>query len=274
MPVTIVGTPLSRSRTKRTGWATRSGANSEVKIATRRPTGIAIRAARPTMIPVPTIALEMPPLVSPKRPAGVVRKWMLRAPIPFETTEPTTISSTATASSAATVEMTSTTRLTRLRRFRLPRSSSSAWLLTESPCVRGPIGTDSSTRRSPCRLGRSQGLDLGRRDVGVLQLAALHDQPRDQVDDHREGQQDQAEVGQRRLLQRSRRALELGGDLGRHRAAGVEEGGVDPGGAADHLGDRDRLADRPAEAEDGGADDAGARVGQHDLADHLPAGRA
>ncbi len=54
-----------------------------MKIATRSPTGIAIRAASATMIAEPTIALEMPPLVSPKSPVGVVRKWMLSAPIPL-----------------------------------------------------------------------------------------------------------------------------------------------------------------------------------------------
>ena len=60
------------------------------------------------MIALPTIALEMPPLVSPKSPVGVVRKCQLSAPTPLRTTEPTTITSTATASRAATVEVTLT----------------------------------------------------------------------------------------------------------------------------------------------------------------------
>ena len=42
---------------------------------------------------------------------------------------------------------------------------------------------------------------------------------------------------------------------------------------ADDEGDRHRLAQRAAQAQHHAADDADARVGQHDLGDHLP-GRA
>src|SRR5262245_54269537 len=41
-----------------------------------------------------------------------------------------------------------------------------------------------------------------------------------------------------------------------------------------HLGDSDRLADRPSEPEQDRRDHAASRVGQDDTADHLPARRA
>ena len=47
---------------------------------------------------------------------------------------------------------------------------------------------------------------------------------------------------------------------------------VDP--VADHLRDRDRLAERAAEAEDRRGGEPGARGVEHDAADHLPARRA
>ena len=47
-----------------------------------------------------------------------------------------------------------------------------------------------------------------------------------------------------------------------------------PLSGADDLGHRDRLAERPPEAEDDGRGDPGTRRGQDDAAHHLPAGRA
>ena len=47
-----------------------------------------------------------------------------------------------------------------------------------------------------------------------------------------------------------------------------------PRRAADHLRDRDRLADRAAEAEDHCGDETAARLRQDDAADHLPTCRA
>ena len=49
---------------------------------------------------------------------------------------------------------------------------------------------------------------------------------------------------------------------------------VDAVDAADHLRDRDRLAERAAEAEDDGRGEAAARVREDDAADDLPARRA
>ena len=183
------------------------------------------------MIAEPTIALEMPPLVSPKGPVGVVRKSRLIAPSPLSRTEPTTITSTATASRAAIVEATSTSRLNRLRRFRLPRSSSSACPpATQPPRLASVTSVSSILPR--WTIIRAITLTRRRRRAG-----SAPDRPA-------------------RISAGARRALELGRDLGGHGAAGVEEGGIYRGRAADHLGDRDRLADRPAEAEDRGADDA------------------
>ena len=69
-----------------------------------------------------------------------------------------------------------------------------------------------------------------RRRRGRSIAAALDDESRDRVDDHREDEQDHAEVGERRDFCDGSRALELGTRSGRQRAGGVEEGDVDPGG--------------------------------------------
>ena len=56
------------------------------------------------MIPLPTIAFAIPPPVAPNSDVDLVKKSRLIAPTPLRKTEPTTITSTATASRAATVE--------------------------------------------------------------------------------------------------------------------------------------------------------------------------
>ena len=60
-PITIVGTPDSTFSVSRIASASRCGANSVLKIASRTPTGSAIAVAISTMITVPTIAFSMPP---------------------------------------------------------------------------------------------------------------------------------------------------------------------------------------------------------------------
>src|SRR5262249_59426865 len=71
------------------------------------------------------------------------------------------------------------------------------------------------------------------------------------------------------------RALVVGGDLAGEGVARPEQRGVERAEAvADHLRDRDRLAERTAETEDDRGDDAAAHVVDDDVADHLPASRA
>ena len=72
-------------------------------------------------------------------------------------------------------------------------------------------------------------------------------------------------------------ALGLAELVGDHRGKGValsEQLVAEFGRVADQDRHGDRLADRPAEAEHGAADDARATVGEDSQADHLPAGRA
>ena len=71
-----------------------------------------------------------------------------------------------------------------------------------------------------------------------------------------------------------RGGLVLRGDAARERVAVLEERDVDAERAADHLRDRDRLADRAAEPEHHCGDEPAARLRQDDAADHLPARRA
>ena len=76
-------------------------------------------------------------------------------------------------------------------------------------------------------------------------------------------------------MQRVRGCLvELVGDHRGQRVALVEDAVAEDRVVADHDRHRDRLADRPAQAEHRAADDPAPRVGKHRGADHLPAGRA
>ena len=179
------------------------------------------------MIAEPMIALEIPPPASPKSAVGVVRKCRLSAPIPLARTEPTTIKRTMTASRAArTVEATSIARLT--RRYARDRR-----LTADREAARG------RARRSTAPLPRSASpsvsFSLPRSTISRAITLTITAKTRGS------GRGRQA-----MLFAAWGGPLELGRDLRRQRAAGVKERDVDPGGAADHLGDRDRLADRPA----------------------------
>ena len=79
-------------------------------------------------------------------------------------------------------------------------------------------------------------------------VSAPDDQPRDDVRDQREHQQDRRQVGQRGDLEVLvapwySEAMRLASV-----SPGCEQGGVDAGGVADHERDRDRLAERAARA--------------------------
>ena len=81
MPMAMDGTPVSTSAAKRTVAAMRPRRSRRNRAVTM-PTGMAMAAASPTMIRLPTMALEMPP---PGMPGGVgiwVKKSTDRAWMP------------------------------------------------------------------------------------------------------------------------------------------------------------------------------------------------
>ena len=83
------------------------------------------------------------------------------------------------------------------------------------------------------------------------------------------------EVDQRGLVQAFAGLGELVGQRRRDAVGGLEQRQrVELVEVADDEGHRHRLAERAAQAEHDAADDAGLGVGQHDLPDHLPGGRA
>ena len=67
MPMTMEGTPVSRSAPKRMKLA-KCPRRSWRNRAVMSPTGIAITRARPTISPVPVIAVEIPPPGTPREP--------------------------------------------------------------------------------------------------------------------------------------------------------------------------------------------------------------
>ena len=82
------------------------------------------------------------------------------------------------------------------------------------------------------------------------------------------------DVGQGGEVHVAHRLGELVGDRRRHGVARREERGGDLVPVPDQHGHGHRLAQRAAQAEDDGADDAGAGVGQHGGDHRLPPGRA
>ena len=83
-----------------------------------------------------------------------------------------------------------------------------------------------------------------------------------------------AEIGERRDLERRVGTLVLAGNPACQSVSRLEQRRVDGDPIADHLGDRDRLADRTSQAEDHRRCDSGPGVREDDPADHLPARRA
>src|ERR1700710_2719396 len=99
-PITIDGSPLSRSSAPRTNPPVRGPAYSVKKIATTIPSGSAIKVAKNTIASVPRIAGPIPP-PAPVVLGDVVKNDQLTEASPLVTTDPTTAASTATASTAA-----------------------------------------------------------------------------------------------------------------------------------------------------------------------------
>ena len=94
------------------------------------------------------------------------------------------------------------------------------------------------------------------------------------VDQQGDDEQDQT-GGDQRVAADLAGLAELAGDVrGEGAAAGSSRWPVDAGSRREHDGDGHRLAERAAEAEHRGGDDAGAAEGQHRHADDLPAGGA
>ena len=122
------------------------------------------------------------------------------------------------------------------------------------------------------RVEAGAGAHLRRRPAGSSKRLPIHCATRFETSaDH---EQDHAEVEERGLVQLGDRPGELVGDPRRQGVAGLEQRGVDLGAGADHLGDRDRLAERAAEPEQRGGDTPEAVRRQDDPAHDLPAGRA
>ena len=103
------------------------------------------------------------------------------------------------------------------------------------------------------------------------------DEPRHQVDPHRDHRQDECQLGQGGHGEAGavgERAVELGEDRGRHRGERlVDVDGDAQCGPPDH-GDGDGLSERSPQAEHCGADDARAYPGEGDLVGYLPVGHA
>ena len=158
-------------------------------MAMRKPTGAAITVAKATRISVPTIESAMPPPVWPNGTGFFVMKSRLSAPIPLANTDPTTMASTATASQAATLASSVISPSISLRR--------------RSPGV--PV-----SRSGGASARRASALGAVERRIGHVRTAGpAHDQPRDDVNDQRDHEQDRRQVDQRRGLQAGRGALVL-----------------------------------------------------------------
>ena len=72
MPIIMEGTPLSTSALNRNAPDTRP-VRSNRKSAVSKPAGAAISRARPTVLAVPAIAVEMPPPGTPNGTTGWTR---------------------------------------------------------------------------------------------------------------------------------------------------------------------------------------------------------
>ena len=83
------------------------------------------------------------------------------------------------------------------------------------------------------------------------------------VHQHRHHEEQEGDVGQRREVEVAHRLGELVGDRRGHGVARREQRRGDLVPVADHHGHRHRLAQRAAQPEDDGADDARAGVGHH-----------
>src|SRR5579863_6900963 len=184
----------------------------------------------------------MPPPVWPNCVGGpLTSRFQLSAGIARTSTDPTRIPSTQSASSADRVAPPSAA-LFAIRRRR-PR-----------PVALSESCSPTSAFQEP--------------------VEAPHDQLGGEVGDERDHEQDQTEIEQRGDVQRRQRARVLVRELARERGAGAEAVEVEREGVADHLRDRDRLAEGAAETEDDRGDDAAANLREDDAAHHLPARRA
>src|SRR5207237_790133 len=195
---------------------------------------------RATITTVPTIAGAIPP-PGPNAGGLWVRKCQLSAAAPCATTAKITIPSTAMASTAAAVAPVSATRFTIWRRRRLPEGLSAA------------ARSGRSSRHRP------------------LDVEAPPNPLGEQIGDHADHEQHRAEIEKCGDLQLGGGSLELVRDAAGERVARGEQGRVDRVAGADHLGDRDRLAKRPAEAQEARRGHSRSGRREHHTSNRLPA---
>src|SRR5689334_14975511 len=189
--------------------------------------------------------------------------------------------STPTGSDMAAANATSTSEPTKAFASPPPGCPKSAWFFVKrSQLSAGSALTSTETTTSPSTPTASaearsaassiaRFFRLRRRSLlSMARLEALDDHLRGDVHREREDEQDQREVDERRHREVRERTLVLVGDPAGERVAELEERDVDALGGADHLRDGDRLAERPAEAEQDRRHDAPARVREHDPAHH------
>src|ERR1700729_174774 len=162
-------------------------------MAMRTPIGTAITPARTTMMAEPTMAERMPPPGPPNAGGSWMRKSRFSADAPDLMTSKTTMASTATATNAAATAMPRAIWLTISRRRRLPDG------------VSGAVGS------------------YGRSDRAVDVIVA-RDEPRREVGDDAEREQDQREVEDGVDLERVGRVLDVVRDPGGQGVAGLEQG--------------------------------------------------
>ena len=125
MPMTIDGTPFSKSAVYRTTAGKLPLPNSERYTPATNPAGTPIRTVSRSSFPVPTMAFAIPPPASPGGLGSCVRKLQLSERPPYQSRYPRMKKSTETVSSAHSPVMPNITVLTILRRFIAP--SPAAW---------------------------------------------------------------------------------------------------------------------------------------------------